>query len=165
VSGDGAWKELDMAEALVRQTPVEFFREQLGRAMEHQKVSTSAFTEYYLINLLAAGVHGENLLAAEPGYDELPRRCSTRGHCASRLERARLLRAMGDMALFVSGYFRRQSRPQGGRPRPLPVHGRHAYARLGRQRDGRGSRRGLLELADRFRSSRTCCRSLETAGS
>ena len=38
-----------MAEKLVREeTPIEFFREQLERAMEHQKVSTSAFTEFYL---------------------------------------------------------------------------------------------------------------------
>ena len=44
-----------MSERLVSgETPVEFFREQLGKAMEHQRVATSAFTEFYLVNLLAA---------------------------------------------------------------------------------------------------------------
>ena len=50
---------------LVRdETPVEFFREQLAKAMEHQRVSTSAFTEWYLVNLLAACVRGDALPAA-----------------------------------------------------------------------------------------------------
>ena len=58
---------------LVRdESPVEFFREQLVKAMEHQHVSTSAFTEYYLVNLLASAVRGETLPPAEPGYDETP---------------------------------------------------------------------------------------------
>jgi hypothetical protein len=96
-----------MAEKLVRdQTPVEFFREQLSLAMEHQKVSTSAFTEYYLVNLLAACVNGEALPAPEPGYDETPLALMyVRALQASRAERARLLRSLGDTALFVSGFF------------------------------------------------------------
>ena len=62
-----------MGERLVREeTPLEFFREQLTRAMEHQKVSTSAFTEWYLVNLLAGGVKGDPLPAADPGFDETP---------------------------------------------------------------------------------------------
>ena len=36
-----------MGERLVYgQTPLEFFRSQLERAMQHQKVATSAFTEF-----------------------------------------------------------------------------------------------------------------------
>jgi hypothetical protein len=95
-----------MTERLVRgETPVEFFREQLERAMEHQKVSTSAFTQYYLVNLLAACVRGE-LPPSEPGYDETPLAVLyVRAVHASRRDRARLLRAMGDTALFVSGFF------------------------------------------------------------
>ena len=40
------------------ETPVEFFREQVEKALEHQHVATSAFTEYYLVNLLAGCVAG-----------------------------------------------------------------------------------------------------------
>jgi len=61
-----------MSERLVRgDTAVEFFREQLERAMDHQKVSTSTFTQFYLVNLLAGCLRGE-LPPSEPGYDETP---------------------------------------------------------------------------------------------
>src|SRR5258705_395092 len=96
-----------MAERLVREeTPMEFFREQLARAMEHQKVSTSAFTEYYLVNLLTSCVRGDALPPPEPGFDETPLALLyVRALKATRHERGRLLRAMGDTALFVSGFF------------------------------------------------------------
>jgi len=96
-----------MPEILVRdETPMEFFREQLGKAMEHQRVSTSAFTEYYLVNLLTACVRGDALPGSEDGYDETPLALLyARAAQASRAERARLLRLLGDSALFVSGFF------------------------------------------------------------
>jgi hypothetical protein len=96
-----------MTERLVREeTPVAFFKEQLEKAMEHQKVSTSAFTECYLVNLLAHAVHTENLPVPEPPYDEAPLAVLyVRALQSARHERARLLRALGDLALFVSGYF------------------------------------------------------------
>jgi len=96
-----------MSENLVRvETPVEFFREQLGKAMEHQRVNASAFTEYYLVNLLAACVRGDALPASEDGYDETPLALLyARAAQAPRTERARLLRLLGDSALFVSGFF------------------------------------------------------------
>jgi hypothetical protein len=95
-----------MAERLVRETPVEFFKEQLHKAMEHQRVSTSAFTEHYLVNLLATCVRGELLPPPEPGYDETPLALLyIRALQASRWERARLLKTTGDTALFVSGFF------------------------------------------------------------
>ena len=53
-------------------TAVAFFHEQLLQAMSHQKVSTSAFTEFYLVNLLAAFVSGKRLPGREPGFDETP---------------------------------------------------------------------------------------------
>ena len=96
-----------MTERLVREeTPLEFFREQLEKAMEHQRVATSAFTEYYLVSLLTRCVAGEPLPVAEPGYDEMPLALLyVRAVEASRRERARLLQILGDTALFVSGFF------------------------------------------------------------
>ncbi len=62
-----------MPDKLVRQeSAVQFFREQLVKAMEHQRISTSAFTEYYLVNLLTAFMRGEILPAREPSFDEVP---------------------------------------------------------------------------------------------
>jgi hypothetical protein len=127
-----------MSDHLVRgETPVEFFREQLERAMEHQKVSTSAFTQYYLVNLLAGGVRGE-LPPSEPGYDETPLAILyVRAIQSSRRDRARLLRAMGDTALFMSGFF---AESLSGRLVDLDYYramGGFAYGRLARDEDPR----------------------------
>jgi hypothetical protein len=141
-----------MEHALVsRETPMEFFRMQLARAMEHQKVSTSAFTEWYLVNLLAACVRGDALPQSEPGYDEAPLSLLyVRAMQASRAERGRLLRALGDTALFVSGFF------SDSLPRHLvDLHyyrllGERAYARLGLE-DGTAMVPGVFqELGERF---------------
>jgi hypothetical protein len=132
-----------MPERLVQgETPVEFFREQLLKAMEHQRVATSAFTESYLVNLLAACLRGETLPGREPGYDETPLALLyLRALEASRHERARLLRAMGDTALIVSGFFADS------------LQGRVADARLSREHEQtRGFGPAVFsELAGRFR--------------
>ena len=89
-----------MTERLVRdEKPAEFFKEQLEKAMQHQKVSTTAFTEYYLVNLLADCVQTEPLLS-EPGYEQTPLALLyVRALAAPGYQRARLLRALGDTAL------------------------------------------------------------------
>jgi hypothetical protein len=140
-----------MMEKLVRETPAAFFREQLSRAMEHQKVSTSAFTECYLVNLLASAVRGDALPPPLPGFDETPLAVLyVRAVQASRHERTKLLRTMGDTALFVAGFFADSLsrglvdldyyRSMGGR----------AYARLGDEEDRTFSPGVFRELAARF---------------
>jgi hypothetical protein len=138
-----------MSELVRDETPMEFFREQLEKAMEHQKVSTSAFTEYYLVNLLSACVHGD-LPPSEPGFDETPLAVLyIRAVQSSRAERTRLLRAMGDTALFVSGFFA-DSLSRGlvdlGYYKAM---GGHAYGRLSREERGVGGD-VFSELSDRF---------------
>jgi hypothetical protein len=139
-----------MSELVRDETPMEFFREQLERAMEHQKVSTSAFTEYYLVNLLSACVH--DLPPTEPGFDETPLAVLyIRAVHSSRAERTRLLRTMGDTALFVSGFFS-DSLSRGlvdlGYYKAM---GGHAYARLSREDSALGVGSTVFsELAGRF---------------
>jgi hypothetical protein len=144
-----------MAEGLVhRETPVEFFREQLLKAMDHQRVATSAFTESYLVNLLAACLRGEYLPPREPGYDETPLALLyLRALGASRHERAQRLRAMGDTALFVSGFFADSLLDKVADGRYYYALGGRAYARLSQEH---GPPRGFgpavfSELAGRFR--------------
>ena len=127
-----------MTEHLVHdESPVEFFREQLERAMDHQKVSTSEFTQYYLVNLLAGVVRGQ-LPPREPGYDETPLALLyVRAIQSSRRDRAKLLRAMGDTALFMSGFF---ADSLGRRLVDFDYYramGGFAYARLAREEDPR----------------------------
>jgi len=132
-------------------TPMEFFREQLTRAMEHQKISTSAFTEWYLVNLLAACVRGDALPASEPGYDETPLALLyVRAIQASRVERARLLRLLGDTALFVSGFFADSLHRHLVDLDYYRVLGGRAYARLSLEEGAVVTPGVFQELGDRF---------------
>ncbi|HXB56405.1 MAG TPA: hypothetical protein VN461_16645 [Vicinamibacteria bacterium] len=144
-----------MPEKLVQgETPVEFFREQLLKAMDHQRVATSAFTESYLVNLLAACLRGEILPGREPGYDETPLALLyLRALAASRHERARLLRAMGDTALFVSGFFADSLHGRVADASYYCALGGRAYASLSREHEqARGFGPAVFsELAGRFR--------------
>lgn len=141
-----------MADRLVREEgAAAFFKEQLAKAMEHQRVSTSAFTEYYLVNLLTESVHADPFLY-EPGYDETPLALLyAEALRASHQRRARLLRAMGDTALFVSGFF---SDSLKGGTVDLGYYramGGYAYLRLARDETSRGIGGDVFsELARRF---------------
>jgi len=144
-----------MRDRVIRdETVVAFFHEQLLAAMKHQRVSASAFTECYVVNLLAAFAHGERLPGREPGFDETPLALLyARALEASGWERAQLLRATADTALFVSGFFA-ESLPRGeGGLRYYATLGGQAYARLGNalERDARVATRVFTELAGRFR--------------
>jgi hypothetical protein len=144
-----------MAEKLVRRaTAFEFFREQLVEALDHQKVSASEFTEYYLVNLLAAFTQGDRMPGREPGYDEVPLALLyLRALGVSRRERARRLRAMADTALFVSGFFTDSLTGRDGVLRYYVTLGGQAYARLGRdpEEDGFVGPEVFTELALHFR--------------
>ena len=144
-----------MRERVVREkTAVAFFQEQLLAAMSHQKVSTSAFTEFYLVNLLAAFVGGRRLPGREPGFDETPLALLyARALEFSGWERATRLRATADTALFISGFFP-DSLPRGDRDLGYYASlGEQAYARLGRdhEREGPAATGVFTELASRFR--------------
>ena len=132
-------------------SPMEFFREQLEKAMEHQRVSTSAFTEHYLVNLLSGAVRAERAPGmAEEG--EMPLALLyVRAAEASHLERARLLRQAGDTALFVSGFFADSVSRTLVDLAYYRALGGHAYARLSREDARLGVGPSIFsELAARF---------------
>jgi len=139
-------------ESLVREeTPQEFFRDQLLRAMERQRVSTSAFTEFYLVNLLTAGVRGETLPGSEPGFDEMPLALLyVRALEAAGPERVRLLRSLGDSALFLSGFFADSLDGKSADHAYYAAMGCRAYGRLARERSRRLCPNVFGELEDRF---------------
>ena len=135
-------------------TAVAFFHEQLLQAMSHQKVSTSAFTEFYLVNLLAAFVSGKRLPGREPGFDETPLALLyARALEVTGWERAERLRVTADTALFVSGFFP-DSLPRGeGDLGYYATLGEQAYARLGQdhERQAPAATGVFTELVARFR--------------
>jgi hypothetical protein len=147
----GAREEDPVSEALVHdETPLEFFRGQLLKAMEHQRVSTSAFTEFYLVNLLAAGLRSDALPGSEPGYDETPLALLyVRALEATGALREQRLRQLGDSALFVSGFFA-ESLAREADQAYYRAMGCRAYGRLAREGSLALGPRVFEELEDRF---------------
>jgi hypothetical protein len=94
-----------MAEGLFRsESPVEYFKEQVEGAMQRQRLTTSEWTAYYVVNLLSGFVSIERQ-ASDGGADEplgvrLARAMQLQG--AARREE---LRRVGDSSLFVAGFF------------------------------------------------------------
>jgi len=93
-----------MAEALVRhESPTEYFKELVETAMEHQHVAVRDRTSFYLVNLLAGFVHFDRSSATaadEPLGIRLARALQAGG---SRQRDG--LREVGDLSLFISGFF------------------------------------------------------------
>ena len=55
-----------MAEALVHhESPVEFFRDLVESALQHQHLTPREGTSFYLVNLLAGFVHGDRTKSSE----------------------------------------------------------------------------------------------------
>jgi hypothetical protein len=93
-----------MAEALVRnESPAEYFKELVETAIEHQHVAVRDVTSFYLVNLLTGFVQfdrSSTTAADEPLGIRLARALQTGG---SRQRNG--LREVGDLSLFISGFF------------------------------------------------------------
>ena len=93
-----------MAEALVRtQSPTEYFRELVESAIQNQHVSVHEVTSFYVVNLLAAFVHLDRSPAA--GEDEALGVKLARAMQTAGLAQRDGLRKVGDLSLFISGFF------------------------------------------------------------
>ncbi|HUG72299.1 MAG TPA: hypothetical protein VMK82_02635, partial [Steroidobacteraceae bacterium] len=93
-------------------TPVnnltEFFRDALGRALASQHVSLDQHTTHYVVNLLTLYArteisHGDT----RPGqrWVSLADLLAQASATSSPIERAALLQRLGDVSLFVAGFF------------------------------------------------------------
>lgn len=91
-----------MPEGPVRgESPVEFFKEAVERAMQRQRVQASEWTVYYVVNLLASQVGaGGTATPGEPLGLRLVKAMQA-GNDPSRQD----LRQIGDAALFLAGFF------------------------------------------------------------
>lgn len=94
-----------MGEALVRQeSPAEYFKELLETAMDRQHIAVRDLTSFYLVNLLTGFVHFDRsspiVTSDEPLGIRLARALQEGG---SRQRDG--LREVGDLSLFISGFF------------------------------------------------------------
>jgi hypothetical protein len=131
-------------ENLVRpETPAEYFRELVERAMARQGVNSSELSSIYLVQLL------EDFVAFDRTYAEMEVEKGTplaellcRALASRGAQRFRLLKFTGDVALFVSGFFSDS------------VHRRlndlDYYVRLGGYAYGSAARLSALEAAAVF---------------
>jgi hypothetical protein len=124
-----------MAETLFRnESPTEYFREQVEAAMQHQRLAAHELTSFYLVNLLAGFVHFDG---SASGMSDQPLGVRfARALQEDGIRQRDELRQVGDMSLFVSGFF---SDSLNRRLVDLDYYvqlGEYAYASLARQDDG-----------------------------
>jgi hypothetical protein len=92
-----------MAKALFRsESPIEYFKELVESAVEHQRLATSEMTSFYVVNLLAGFVHLDGSPAAD--HEPLGIRLAKALQAGGSRQRDGL-RRVGDTSLFISGFF------------------------------------------------------------
>jgi len=90
-----------MADSLVRsESPVEYFKELVESAVEHQHLDVRDLTSFYLVNLLTGFVQPDRAPIDEPIGVRFARALQSAG---SRQRDG--LREVGDLSLFISGFF------------------------------------------------------------
>jgi hypothetical protein len=90
-----------MAEGLVRnESPVAYFKELVESAMSHQGLSAGEMTSFYLVRLLAGYIHLDSTDEDEALGIRLAKALQAGG-----AQQRDGLRRVGDMSLFISGFF------------------------------------------------------------
>lgn len=138
-----------MEKLVQSQTPLEFFKELVEEAMEHQGLSSSELSSYYLVHVLdqfvSDDVYAE--LDVEKGTTLAELLCEALAARGSR--QFTMLKFTGDLALFVSGFF---SDSITRRRVDLDYYvrmGAHAYGRAARRSSADASE-VFLELSAKF---------------
>jgi hypothetical protein len=85
---------------LAAQSVKEYFRELVGSSIQRQRVHVQELTQFYIVNLLA---HFQ--LYREGQEEEALALLLARALESQRTERAQVLKRMGDLSLYVSGFF------------------------------------------------------------
>ena len=92
-----------MAEALLRnESPAEYFKELVETAMERQRLAVRDLTSFYLVNLLTGFIHFDR--SATPSDEPLGIRLARALQTGGSRQRDGL-REVGDLSLFISGFF------------------------------------------------------------
>jgi len=90
-----------MGEALLRnETPTEYFRELVHTAMINQHLDAGELTSFYIVNLLAGFTRRE-----QSSRDEALGVAFVRALQAAGLAQRDALKRVGDLSLFISGFF------------------------------------------------------------
>ena len=124
-----------MNEATFRnESPVEYFRELVESAMQHQHLAARELTSFYLVNMLAGFVHVDRSPAAgegEPLGVRFAKALQEEG-----IRQRDVLRQVADRSLFVSGFFADSLNRSLVDVDYYMQLGEYAYGSLARQGDG-----------------------------
>lgn len=134
----------------------EYFRDALQGALAHQHLSVEDQTEHYVVNLLTLFARAEHLYEGVPKGPRMPPLVNLFANAAeatTAVERERALQRLGDISLFIAGFF---AHGFARRMVDIDYHiamGGRAYGTLA-EALGRGPRRVLAkvygELAAKF---------------
>jgi hypothetical protein len=86
----------------------EFFRDSVHAALERQRVAVEDHTEHYVVNLLTMFARSEALFDAASGRPQLKplaTMLAEAGEAPTREDRLRTLQRLGDVSLFMAGFF------------------------------------------------------------
>jgi hypothetical protein len=119
-----------MSPRLFDETPTEYFKGLVEAAMLRQSVQAGELTSYYLVNLLCGFLQHEPLDDDEPLALRLGKALDSGG-----VEQRTALRRVGDVSLFVSGYFSDSLRRKIVDLDYYVAVGGYAYGSLGRRDD------------------------------
>ncbi len=135
------------------QTPAEYFKELIEKALARQKIASSPLSSFYLVHLLNTFVRQDRDYS-EVGVGETPQLaeilCRALGATGNR--QLALFRMTGDLSLFVSGFF-----PDSLTRKIVDVDyyvkmGGFSYGRLSRLTAHRAAAEVFTELSEKFAS-------------
>lgn len=139
-----------MAQTLFRsESAVEYFKELVETALANQCVQAGKLTAYYVVNLLCGFLHLDRLHPDTESLDEPLAMRLGRALESGGSDQRRQLRRIGDLALFISGFFSDSLRRKVVDVDYYASMGGYAYASLSRRED-ESFAPVFAELADKF---------------
>jgi len=139
-----------VAESLVRaHSPLEFFKEQVEAACERQRLRPQPLTAYYVVSLLTDFAHLGNKSAADAMASTEPLALKfARAMQSGGSDQRAGLKQVGDLSLFISGFFSDSLRRSLVDVDYYVSLGGYAYGSLGARDDALSPI--FTELADKF---------------
>jgi len=124
-----------MDRPFVEQSAAEYFKELVEAALVRQRIEAGDLTAFYLVNLLCGFVRADRGDAAALDAEPLALRLGQALERGGADQRARL-RSLGDVSLFVSGFFSDRLRRKVVDVDYYVMMGEYAYGSLSRQDAG-----------------------------
>jgi len=101
-------REKNAGSVLAVSSLTEYFRDALQGALAHQRLSVEDQTEQYVVNMLTLFARAEHLYDGVPAGPKMPPLVSLFANAVeaeTNAERERALQRLGDISLFIAGFF------------------------------------------------------------